>query len=463
MAAKPATLPLAVKKPVSLLPIFLIVLVDVFGLTLVFPLLTIYAEHFQATPLQATLLVSVYAGCQLVSGPLLGQFSDRFGRKPMLLISQVGTFFGFLLLGQATTLWMIYVSRVIDGSTAGNLSLAQAYIADHTEPKDRARSFGLIGVAFGLGFFIGPFLTGYLVHYSLAAPIYLAAGMSLTSILCTLFLLDGGPPPQPEGIGLGLTKDGAGPGPGGKRLSVLQFGKYTQYFSRPVLGGLLFQYFCYVLCFSIFTSGFALFAERTFHYHGHPFTPREIGYLFAYVGLLGIFLQGGLIGRLVKRLGEAPLISAGFLALVAGYVGLGLCHKVTPLLVVSTISAFGNGVLRPTLTSLITQRAGRSEQGVVLGLTQSLQSVAAIIAPIGVGLLIQHGHLRLWAFLAASAAAVGLLAARRGSGREDHGALREAAGAPNQPTDLLSHRRDLSSHRGDLKNQSSDWKNQPGD
>ena len=146
----------------SLLPVFLIVLVDVFGMTLVIPLLAIYAETFNATALQATMLVSVYAGCQLVSGPLIGYASDRVGRKRMLIFSQVGTFIGFIILARASALWMIYLSRIIDGSTAGNLSLAQAYIADNTAPENRAKSFGLIGIAFGLGFFIGPSLTGFL-------------------------------------------------------------------------------------------------------------------------------------------------------------------------------------------------------------------------------------------------------------------------------------------------------------
>ena len=182
--------------PGPLLSIFLIVLVDVFGLTLVFPLLAIYAEHFSATPLQATLLVSVYAFCQLLSGPIIGQLSDRYGRKRLLLLSQLGTFIGFIVMARAHALWVVYLARVIDGSTAGNLSLAQAFIADTTKPENRTRAFALIGIAFGLGFFFGPFVTGWLVKYGLAAPIWLAAGMSALSILCTLVLLPGGPPPR---------------------------------------------------------------------------------------------------------------------------------------------------------------------------------------------------------------------------------------------------------------------------
>ena len=192
-----------------LIPIFLIVLVDVFALTLVIPLLAIYAEKFGATPLQATLLVSIFAVCQLVSGPILGRTSDRIGRKPMLLVSQVGTLVGLLVMATAGSLAMLFVGRVIDGSTAGNLSLAQAYIADNTAPEHRAKSFALIGIAFGLGFFLGPSVTGYLSQYGLRAPFFAAAVLSATSILCTALLL---PKPRREHHGgrLGCGRQGGG-------------------------------------------------------------------------------------------------------------------------------------------------------------------------------------------------------------------------------------------------------------
>ena len=382
---------------VSLLPVFLIVLVDVFGMTLVLPLLAIYAESFHATALQATLLVSVFAACQLVSGPLIGYASDYTGRKPMLIISQIGTFIGFIVLARASALWMIFLSRVIDGSTAGNLSLAQAYIADHTAPENRAKSFGLIGIAFGMGFFIGPSLTGYLsARYGLTAPIYLAALMSATSILCTATLLKGG----------SSTASLA------HKREALSWRTYTKYFTRPSLRPLLLQFLFFMLSFSMFISGFALFAERRFVWQGHPFGPREIGYVFGFVGLLGIILQGGLIGRLVNRFGERGLAASGFVALLAGYALLGASSSIALLLVVATITAFGNGVLRPALTSLITQQAGRHEQGVVSGLTQSMMSMASIVAPMVAGLFIQHHLLSLWAWVAAALAGVGVVLSR---------------------------------------------------
>jgi DHA1 family tetracycline resistance protein-like MFS transporter len=387
---------------VSLLPVFLIVLVDVFGMTLVIPLLAIYAETFHATPLQATMLVSVYAACQLVSGPIIGLMSDRVGRKPMLLISQVGTFIGFIVMARAQALWMLYIARVLDGSTAGNLSLAQAYISDHTEPSQRAKSFGLIGIAFGVGFFIGPSLTGYLsAKYGLTTPIYLAAVMSATSVLCTATLLKGGRQSEHAFD---------------DREKALHWKTYAKYFGRPGLRERLLQFLFFITSFSLFISGFALFAERRFTYQGHPFGPREIGYVFGYVGFLGIVLQGGLIGRLVKRFGEASLVAAGFIALAVGYFGLGIATSFVLLMLTGTLAAFGNGVIRPALTSLITQQAGRQEQGVVLGITQSLMSMASIVSPIVAGLLIERHLLKEWAWVAAGLAAIGVALSREGLG-----------------------------------------------
>jgi DHA1 family tetracycline resistance protein-like MFS transporter len=397
-----------------LLPIFLIVLVDVFGMTLVIPLLAIYAEHFGATPLDATLLVSTYAVCQLVSGPLLGQVSDRIGRKPMLLVSQIGTFLGFLLLARASALWMVYLSRVIDGATAGNLALAQAYISDNTDKSNRAKSFALIGIAFGVGFFVGPSVTAFLAGYGLAAPVHLASALSLTSILCTAFLLPGGAPPAMPSAPAAADVSAA---PAGRRVSPFALATFSSYFRRPVLGGLFAQFFCFSFAFATFTSGFALFAERRFSWHGHPFGVREIGMVFAYSGLLGIVIQGGLVGRLVRRFGEPALAVAGFSSMAVAYATLSFSGAIGWLVVASTFAAFGNGITRPVLTSLITQAAGRHEQGVVIGLNQSLMSVAQICAPLLAGTLIGTGRLGLWAAMAALASLAGVVMSRWGSGK----------------------------------------------
>ena len=377
-----------------LLPIFLIVSVDILGLTLILPLLPFYAEKFGATPTVVGLLVSTYAFCQLIAGPLLGRMSDRSGRRPLLLVSQVGTFIGFLILAYAGSLWVVFLSRIIDGLTAGNLSLAQAYISDVTKPEERAKSFGIIGIAFGMGFLIGPGVSGFLSQFSYRLPIFAAAALSATSILATYFLLPNNAP---------VSSGRAAP-----RLTLFDWKTYAGYFRRPELAPLLWQFLAFTFAFSLFISGFALFAERRYTWQGQPFGPKQVGYVYAFVGFLGIILQGGLIGRLVKTVGETKLVRAGFLAAAIGFALLGFTYSIPMLLVVSAIATIGTGALRPALTSLITQKASRSEQGAVLGLNQSLMSVSAIVAPLLGGILIDNGLLATWALVTAVVSAIGL-------------------------------------------------------
>lgn len=390
------------KRRSPLLPIFLIVLVDVFGFAMVMPLLGFYAEEFGASPLTATLIVSTYAVCSLISSPILGRLSDRYGRRPLLLISQAGTCIGFLVLGYAGALWMVFLGRILDGVTAGNLTLAQAYVSDHSAPEQRTKAFGLIGIAFGVGFLFGPFISGELARYGHHVPFLMAAGLSLLSIVCTYTFLERTPPPQ----------GAAGDGPGGRRPSAFNWKIYAEYFRRPELGKILLQFFLFSFAFSCFTSNFALFAERRFFTEaGRPWGAGEVGKLFAYSGMLGIILQGGILGRLVKRYGEHKLVIAGFLACAAGYAVLGNARDLMVLLISATILSFGNGVLRPALTARITQVVGRQEQGTAIGISQSLGSVALIMAPPTGGFLINHHWLLAWAMVAGGVSALGLIAA----------------------------------------------------
>lgn len=461
------------KQRSPLLPIFLIVLVDVLGFTIVIPLLAFYAEKFGASPLVATTLVSVYAVCSLISTPIIGNLSDRFGRKRLLLVSQAGTCLGFLMLAWSHALWMVFLGRILDGVTAGNLSLAQAYISDHTQPENRSKAFGVIGVAFGIGFMFGPGLGGVLGRYGLHVPFLVAASLSLLSIIATATLL------KNEVPGENVPETPAGPG--GRRPGAFDVATYTEYFRRPKLGGLYAQFFLFTFAFSCFTSGFALFAERRFtaahsfkrtectlDFNGKldmpnaingwlivdgtklvygsqwtikdpktvevigdacaqlkaakhvearfPWTAREVGFLFTFTGFLGILLQGGLIGRLVKKFGEPKLVLAGFIAACAAYVILGFAFTILMVGLVAVISAFGNGVLRPVITSLITQVAGRKEQGIAIGISGSLSSFAMMVAPVTGGALLEHHHLQLWTLVPATATAIGFfvsLATRR--------------------------------------------------
>jgi MFS family permease len=380
------------------------VAVDVLGLTIMIPLLPFYAEKLGATPSEVGWLVGVYAFCQLFSGPLLGRMSDRVGRKPLLIVSQIGTLFGFLLTAFAGTLAVVFLGRIIDGATAGNLSLAQAYISDVTKPEERAKSFGVIGIAFGLGFLIGPAISGFLSQFDYRYPMFAAALMSFCSIMATTFLL-----PSASTV---PKKTGTETGPGGRRLSLVQWGEYAAYFRQPELGSLLLQFLAFTFSFAMFVSALALFVERRVTWHGHPFGPTQTGYVWAYAGFLGVLLQGPSLGRLVKRFGERALNRTGFAAYVVGYAMLAFTHSIPWLLASTTVLAIG-GLVRPTLTSMITHRAARDQQGVVLGLTQSLTSVSQIVGPPLAGLLIQFGYLSAWGLAVAAVAFIGWMIASR--------------------------------------------------
>lgn len=361
-----------------LTPIFLTVFVDVLGLTLVLPLLPFYAEHFGASPLVVTSIAASYAVCQLVSGPILGRVSDRVGRKPTLLVSQMGTFIGFLVLGSANSLWMLFLGRIIDGLTAGNLSIAQAYISDVTMPENRTKAYGLIGIAFGTGFLFGPALSGFMAHrYGFAAPAFVAAALSLTSILVTWQLLPARPV-VPQGVSESP--------PGGESAGRVQAS--TRFLSREEPRWRLFEFLAFALSFSTATSGLALFLERRF-----SFNVKDTGYLYAFSGLVGAIVQGGLIGRLARRLGEEKLARVGFFAMAVGYGLLSVAFDLPVLLTLVFIAGFGTAVVRPSITTLLTKSVGRHEQGAVLGVNQSLNSVAQIIGPLIAGWLIEHRRL----------------------------------------------------------------------
>ncbi len=392
-----------------LLPIFLTVFVDVLGLTLMLPLLPFYTEHFGGTPFTVGLLIASYGFCQLISGPILGRLSDRVGRKPVLIVSQMGTFIGFLTIGFANTLWMLFLGRILDGLTAGNLTIAQAYISDVTRPENRTRAFALIGIAFGSGFLIGPAIAGILAHrFGYATPAFAAAGLSLLSIVLTATLLPKKPlRPEDDGVPAATAQAVTGasgaprPAPDLKGSRTEAFGKF---FALPLPRRRLLEFFAFTLSFSTLIGGLALFLNRRF-----GFNVENVGWVYAFSGLIGGFIQGGIIGRLVKRYGEAKLSLAGFVTMAIGYCFLGLAFQIPVLLVLVAISGFGVAVTRPALTTLLTKSVGRDEQGAVLGVSQSLSSIAQIVGAPVAGLLIQHGWLWQYGVAAGGVALVGVV------------------------------------------------------
>lgn len=358
-----------------LFAIFLIVMVDVLGFTIILPLLPFYAETYGASPFEVGVLATTFAVCQLFSGPLLGRISDKRGRRKILMVSQVGTCLGFILLGIANTLPLIFLSRIIDGITAGNLTIAQAAIADVTAPEDRAKSFGIIGIAFGLGFIVGPAISAALSPLGTHYPAFVAAGLSATSVIATWRLL-------PEA-----------PRKTSSSESAKSATKLMEFLKRSNMRWLLVEFLIFGFIFAGFTSGFAMFVERRFVYNGKPFGATEVSILFTYSGFLGLILQGFFIGPLVKRFGEAKLVAAGFGSMAVSYLLLGLSYNIPMLVVASTIGSFGNGVIRPALTALVSQIADADEQGGAMGATQSVVAFGQVFAPLISGGIINSSEM----------------------------------------------------------------------
>jgi MFS family permease len=367
-----------VKQP-ALFPITLIVFVDVLGLTVVIPLLPFYAETMGASPATVGALIATYAAGALFAGPLLGRWSDRWGRKPILMLSQLGSLIGFVMLALAPSLLWLFLGRALDGLSAGNLPVARAYIADVTAPKDRSAAFGLIAAAFGFGYMVGPAGAALLSGYGHQAPLWAAALLSATSLLCTALMLPG-------------VRSAAGASPPAPLREVI---------AAPGVTRRLAQWFAFLGAFSLFTAGFALFCERRLQWNGAAFGPTEVGLVLAYIGALGLLAQLTLLRPLVSRYGETRIVHAGLLCAAAGYAVLALARDLPTLLVALSLSGIANSLLRPALLGLISQAVPATRQGVVFGVTQSLQSLAMIIAPLAAGGLIHFGWLGGWALACA--------------------------------------------------------------
>jgi MFS transporter, DHA1 family, tetracycline resistance protein len=351
--------------------LFLIVFVDLVGFGLVIPLLPFYAVRFAASAEQVTALLAVYSLMQLFAAPLWGRLSDRVGRRPVLMISMAASVLAYLWIGSATALWMLFAARALAGACAGNIAAAQAYIADITKPEERAKGMGLIGAAFGLGFIIGPALGGLLAGHDPATadvqtPAWVAAGFSFVA-LCGVFLL----------LRESLPADRRGMGePSRGRVSAI-----LDVLGRPVLSRLILIFFLVILAFAAMESTFALWAIEQFGWG-----PGQVGYVFSYVGVLSAILQGGLIGALTRRFGEERLLLCGLALIGIGLLIMPPAHSVPLLAPAISALALGMGLTQPSLNSLISRRAGREEQGEVLGVSQSVGSLSRVLGPAAAGL-----------------------------------------------------------------------------
>lgn len=343
----------------ALIPVLLAVVLDLVGFGIVIPLLTFYAEEYQAGPLEVTLLMAVYSLAQFGMAPVWGAMSDRIGRRPVMLLSLTMATVCLAGFAWADTLVMLFVFRTLHGAAAANISTAQACVADLTTPENRAKGMGLIGAAFGFGFTVGPFIGGELSVYGYAAPIWAAAGLAAFNLVLAIFML-------PE------TRS-----PDTKRVErTLDPRTLMRAIGHPVVGLCILLTFVMTIAFATMESTFTLFAE-----HVRALEAMHVGRMFGVAGLVMIIVQGGLVGRLVKRFGEAKLVPAGLVVLAIGLALLPFAPPTGPMVAVFVVIAVGQGIVSPSLHALISRGTSPDEQGFVLGANQSMSALARAIGP----------------------------------------------------------------------------------
>lgn len=357
----------AARRPAALAFILLTVLLDVMGLGLIIPVFPLLVTDLAGSPTLGAQLVgvftAVYALMQFVFAPVLGALSDRYGRRPVLLVSLLGLGLDYLLLYFAPNLWWLFLGRVIAGVTGASITVANAYLADVTPPEGRARSFGLLGATFGVGFILGPALGGVLGGIDLRLPFAVAAGLALLNALYGFLVLPESLPPE---------KRADGPGRG--RLNPLtplrDLGRY------PLVRNLAIAFIFLGLAQQVIFSTWVLFTERVLGW-----TPAQNGVALAVVGLLAVVVQAGLIGAAVRVLGERGAILTGLLLGVVQYLLLGAARS-GEMLYASIVLGALSGIAGPAIQGLISRQIDPGEQGRIQGALTSLNSLVGIAGPL---------------------------------------------------------------------------------
>ena len=348
--------------------IFSVVLLDVIGLAILMPVQAYIVRQYSDEALMVAMIPVLYAGAQFFAAPLLGKLSDRYGRRPVLLVSILGSALGYFLFGVGGALWVLFLSRLIDGFTAGNASTASAYIADVTPPQDRARNFGFIGMAYGLGFILGPALGGLLSQISLNAPAYAAGVLSLLSAVVGYFILPESLPTERREKSPLLLSD------------LNPFASVLELLRRPTVGGLLLAQCLFFFVFNGNNTMLPVFLIDKFAVQAW-----QIALIFAVGGITMAVMQGGLVGPLVKRFGEKPLAvnSLVLQALAAvGMVSLPVFWMQYPMAVVNSL---GTGLVWPTFGALLANSVSHDEQGKVSGVGTALGSLMSVFGPLWAG------------------------------------------------------------------------------
>jgi MFS family permease len=410
-----------VKKP-SVLIIFLTVFIDLIGFGIVVPLVPVYSRDFHASGFLIGAIIAAFSAMQFVFAPIWGHLSDRIGRRPVLLLSTAGAAVSYALFAigsgltqPAAALTMMLISRAFAGACGGNIGVAQAYIADITPPDQRSRRMGLIGMAFGLGFVFGPIIGGLSLKFlGSTGPGWVASGFCLANFLLASVILVESHRPNSEHV------------PARPR-----FAQWRHTLSQPKIGLLVVVFFLATFCFSCFEVTLPLLVTDNFHIHVEQDrrTASTITYLFAYCGVIGALVQGGLTGRLVRWLGEPRVIGLSLLLTGLSLVPLPLIHGTAPaswagmfqasgrgwlvLLGVLALLSVGSSLTRPPLFGLLSVLTPATEQGVNLGVAQAAGSLARILGPIFAAPLFMTHPLLPYLTCAGVASLAGVITLRR--------------------------------------------------
>ena len=352
--------------------IFLIIFTEVLGFSMVLPLIPFLGLELGLTPLQIGLIISVFSICQLFASPITGKLSDHFGRKPLLILSQISTFIGFIFLGFATTVILLIIARLIDGLLGSNMTVSQAYISDITKPKHRTRVYGYSSGVFGAGLIFGPFIGGILSTINYSIPMFFAAAITLISIALVILFLPETIPKKTEKISL-------------KFNDVIPIEDVRHFVRTHHIRNILLMFFIYNIAFFLFISNLSLFAEAQFHA-----TADKVSFYLVWIGVIRVGIQTLLIASVLRFLGERRVLVTGVFSMIVSMVAIAFSAEYLFVFVPLVFLAYGTGVSRPILTSELTNSVTQKETGAILGVNNSLNSVAQIITPILGGFVIEY-------------------------------------------------------------------------
>jgi len=353
-----------------LLPILGITFIDIVGFSIMIPLLPLFVVHFHVTPIVVGVLMSVFSVCQLFAGPVWGNVSDRVGRKAVLIISQIGATIGWGMLAFAPNLLWVFIARILEGTSGGNIGVTQAYVTDLVEPRERSRAFGMISATFGAGMIFGPLIGGFLSNskYGFTGAFLAAAALQLVTLFLTIVLL---PESRAKVEADGLVGSAA----------------IAETFHDKSLRPLLFQKLALSLGLYGWFATIALFLQAQIHLNA-----AQTSYYFSLFAFTNVLVNVFLVGRASDRMGDRGMSNVGLASLVFAFILVPFAYSIAAMIGIILLFSVGMAFANTGLTAIISNKASETRQGTVLGVTSSLDSFSGILSPpIATGLLARYG------------------------------------------------------------------------